>query len=76
MHSWFTRHEVHPHAANWRHEESILVRDDGALSMYYNAFDQHVYTVTELRRLLAASGLKVVNEFGAFRRDVASRRWG
>lgn len=72
----FTRHEVQPHAANWRHEESILVRDGENILMYYNAFDQYVYTVTELRRLLAAAGLRVVEELGGFRRELPPRGRG
>lgn len=72
----FTRHVVHPHEANWRHDESLLVRDGGEVSMYYNAFDQYVYTVRELHRMLETAGLKVVSEFGAFDREVAPRGRG
>jgi SAM-dependent methyltransferase len=72
----FTRHTVHPHEGNWRHEESMLVRDGGAVSMYYNAFNQYVYTVRELHRMLNAAGLTAVSEFGAFDREVAPRGRG
>jgi 2-polyprenyl-3-methyl-5-hydroxy-6-metoxy-1,4-benzoquinol methylase len=63
-----TRHLVRPHDGNWRHDESIIVRDRGEVSMYFNAFDQYVYTVREMTRLLAAAGLTIVEEFGSFDR--------
>lgn len=72
----FTRHIVHPHEANWRHEESLLVRDAGEVSMYYNAFDQFVYTTRELHELLWRAGLSVVSEFGSFDRRVPPRGRG
>jgi len=65
-----TRHLVRPHDANWRHDESIIVRDRGEVSMYFNAFDQYVYTVREMTRMLDSAGLTVVGEFGAFDHSV------
>lgn len=65
-----TRHLVRPHDANWRHDESIIVRDRGEVSMYFNAFDQYVYTVREMKWMLASAGLEVVGEFGSFDRAV------
>lgn len=44
--------------------------------MYYNAFNQYVYTVRELHRMLESAGLNVVSEFGAFDREVAPRGRG
>lgn len=66
-----TRHIVRPHAANWRHDESVLVRDGDTVRMYYNAFDQYVYTIREMHGMLARSGLNVVGEYGSFDRSVA-----
>lgn len=72
----FTRHIIRPHEANWRHEESLLVRDGGVVSMYYNAFDQYLYTVRELHRMLGEAGLWVVSEFSAFHREAPPRGRG
>ena len=64
---------VNGHSANWRNEETLLVRDDdGTVSMYENFFDQWVVTVPELHRLLADSGFGLVAEYGGFRRTPAS----
>lgn len=69
------RHLVNAHTANWRHEETILVREsDGEVSMYDDFFDQMALTGPELRHLLADAGLKVVEEFGSFRKETPSRR--
>lgn len=66
------RHQIRPHDANWRHEETIIVRDhEGQVSMFDNFFDQMVLTAPELRHRLAAAGLRVVEEFGSFRKDPA-----
>ncbi|MGH3670820.1 MAG: class I SAM-dependent methyltransferase, partial [Pseudonocardiaceae bacterium] len=44
----FIRHHVNAHSANWRHEETILVRNaDGVVSLYDNFFDQLVLTAPE-----------------------------
>jgi len=68
------RHFVDAHAANWRHEETILVREtDGQVAMFKNFFDQMVLTGPELRHLLEDSGLKVVDAFGNFWKDPAPR---
>jgi len=63
------RHQVNPHKANWRHEETLIVREsDGQVSMFKNFFDQMILTAPELRKLLADSGLSVVEEFGSFKK--------
>jgi SAM-dependent methyltransferase len=68
------RHAVNPHAANWRHEETIIVREaDGRVEMFKNFFDQMVLTGPELRHLLADSGLKVVETFSGFAKEPPSR---
>lgn len=72
----FTRHLVRPHEANWRHDESLLVRHGDKVEMYYNAFDQYVYTVRELHAMLDAAGMSVVAEYGAFDREVTPRSRG
>ncbi|MBB5157018.1 class I SAM-dependent methyltransferase [Saccharopolyspora phatthalungensis] len=66
----FIRHSLNAHEGNWRHEETMLVREqDGQLSMYENFFDQTVITAPELRRMLQEAGLKVVETFRNFRKD-------
>lgn len=68
------RHQVNPHLANWRHEETIVVRDStGTVSMYENFFDQMALTAPELERYLSMSGLAVSEVFGSFRKDPPSR---
>ena len=68
------RHLVNAHEANWRHEETILVRErDGGVSMYSNFFDQMALTGPELRHMIEDAGLRVVEEFGSFRKDPPSR---
>lgn len=69
------RHVVNAHEANWRHEETILVREtDGTVGMYANFFDQMVLTGPEVRHLLSEADLKVESEFGSFRKDPPNRR--
>jgi SAM-dependent methyltransferase len=69
-----TRHHVDAHAANWRHDETIIVRDgDKPLAMYENSFDQMVLTAPELTRYLGDAGLTVVEQFGSFRKDPPPR---
>jgi SAM-dependent methyltransferase len=69
------RHLVNPHEANWRHEETIIVRErDGRVAMYGNFFDQLALTAPELRNLLHNAGLRVVEEFSSFRKDPPSPR--
>jgi SAM-dependent methyltransferase len=59
---------INGHSANWRNEETLLVRDAaGVVSMYQNFFDQWVITAPELHRLLADSGFDLVGEYGGFR---------
>lgn len=72
----FTRHTVQPHDGNWRHEESLLVRDGNRINMYFNAFDQYVYTVRQLHRLLEEAGMRVVSTFGGFDRELPPRGRG
>jgi len=61
-------HVINGHSANWRNEETLLVRDAaGVVSMYQNFFDQWVITAPELHRLLADSGFDLVGEYGSFR---------
>lgn len=61
------RHRLDAHAANWRQEETILVRDEtGQVSMFKNFFDQSVLTGPELRHLLGDAGLSVVEEYGGY----------
>ena len=68
------RHFVNAHTANWRHEETIIVREtDGQLFMYKNFFDQMILTAPELRHLLEESGLTVVDEFGSFQKTRPSK---
>lgn len=68
------RHFVYPHTANWRHEETILVREtDGQVFMYKNFFDQLVLTAPELRHLLEDSQLSVVEQFGSFGKATPSK---
>ncbi|MBV8539725.1 MAG: class I SAM-dependent methyltransferase [Pseudonocardiales bacterium] len=60
---------VNAHTTNWRHEETIVVReDDGRVSMYGNFFDQWLVTAGDVRRALADSGLQLTAEYGSFRR--------
>lgn len=66
------RQSVNPHAATWRNEETLLVRDaDGQVSLYDNFFDQAVLTGPEVRELLADAGLAVTAEYGGFRKEPA-----
>jgi SAM-dependent methyltransferase len=68
------RQLLHPHNGTWRNDETLLVREpDGRVAMYENVFDQIVLTTPELRMMLRAAGLKIVDEFGSFRRDPVSR---
>jgi SAM-dependent methyltransferase len=68
------RHSINAHTANWRHEETIIVRDeDGQVSMFKNFFDQMVLTSPELCHLLEGSGLSVIDSFGSFWKDPTSR---
>ncbi|MEU3609684.1 class I SAM-dependent methyltransferase [Streptomyces sp. NPDC035033] len=68
------RQLIHPHTANWRNEETLLVRAaDGTVSLYDNFFDQAVLTGPEIRDLLAAAGLEVTAEYGGFRKEPAPR---
>jgi SAM-dependent methyltransferase len=68
------RHFVNAHTANWRHEETILVREtDGQVAMFKNFFDQMVLTGPELRHYLADAGLSVTGSFGNFWKDPAPR---
>lgn len=63
------RTQINAHTANWRNEETLLVRaTDGSVAMYENFFDQWVLTAPELRNLLSAAGLAVTDEYGSFRR--------
>ncbi|NEA56632.1 class I SAM-dependent methyltransferase [Streptomyces sp. SID13666] len=63
------RHAVNAHTANWRHEETILVREkNGQVSMYDNFFDQLALTAPELRQLLKDAGLSVTEEYGSFQK--------
>jgi SAM-dependent methyltransferase len=67
------RHFVNAHTANWRHEETILVREtSGEVLMYKNFFDQMILTAPEVRHLLKDSGLDVVEEFGSFQKTKPS----
>ncbi|MCO1575588.1 class I SAM-dependent methyltransferase [Crossiella sp. SN42] len=69
------RHMVNAHEANWRHEETLIVRQrDDQVSMYDNFFDQMALTAPELRNLLQCAGLEVVEEFGSFRKDPPARQ--
>ncbi|MEU7905264.1 class I SAM-dependent methyltransferase [Actinoplanes sp. NPDC049118] len=62
-------HRVDPHQANWRHEETIIVRDaDGVTRMYENFFDQMVLTAPEVTRYLQDAGFVVSDSFGSFRK--------
>ncbi|MFF5635766.1 class I SAM-dependent methyltransferase [Streptomyces sp. NPDC012825] len=66
------RQSLNPHAAIWRNEETLLVRDaDGRVSLYDNFFDQSVLTGPEVRELLADAGLTVTAEYGGFRKEPA-----
>ncbi|MBD0709685.1 MULTISPECIES: class I SAM-dependent methyltransferase [unclassified Streptomyces] len=66
------RQSINPHAANWRNEETLLVREhDGRVSMYDNFFDQSVLTGPEVRELLTEAGLRTVAEYGGFRKEPA-----
>ncbi|GAA4793347.1 MULTISPECIES: class I SAM-dependent methyltransferase [Streptomyces] len=64
------RQAINPHAANWRNEETLLVREsDGRVSLYDNFFDQAVLTGPEVRELLADAGLRIIAEYGGFRKE-------
>lgn len=66
------RQAINAHAANWRNEETLLVREsDGRVSMYDNFFDQAVLTGPEVRELLADAGLSVAAEYGGFHKEPA-----
>ncbi|MCW5254562.1 MULTISPECIES: class I SAM-dependent methyltransferase [unclassified Streptomyces] len=66
------RQAINPHAANWRNEETLLVRDrEGRVSLYDNFFDQAVLTGPEVRDLLDDAGLRTVAEYGGFRKEPA-----
>ncbi|MFI5793545.1 class I SAM-dependent methyltransferase [Streptomyces sp. NPDC051677] len=66
------RQSINPHAASWRNEETLLVREaDGRVAMYDNFFDQAVLTGPEVRELLADVGLTITAEFGGFRKEQA-----
>ncbi|GAA2218228.1 class I SAM-dependent methyltransferase [Streptomyces nogalater] len=66
------RQSVNPHAANWRNEETLLVRGpDGQVAMYDNFFDQSVLTGPEVRELLTETGFTVTAEYGGFRKEPA-----
>ncbi|SHH68167.1 class I SAM-dependent methyltransferase [Streptomyces sp. 3214.6] len=66
------RQSINPHAASWRNEETLLVREpDGRVAMYDNFFDQAVLTGPEVRELLADVGLKITAEYGGFRKEPA-----
>ncbi|GAA2092384.1 hypothetical protein GCM10009759_18040 [Kitasatospora saccharophila] len=66
------RQSINAHAANWRNEETLLVREaDGRVAMYDNFFDQAVLTGPEVRELLAEAGLVVTAEYGGFRKEPA-----
>lgn len=66
------RQVLNPHAANWRNEETLLVRKaDGEVAMYENFFDQAVLTGPEVRELLTEAGLVVTSEYGGFRKEQA-----
>ncbi|WP_169945861.1 bifunctional 2-polyprenyl-6-hydroxyphenol methylase/3-demethylubiquinol 3-O-methyltransferase UbiG [Microbispora sp. H11081] len=61
---------LNPRAANWRNEETLLVREaDGRVSMYDNFFDQAVLTGPEVRELLTGAGLRISAEYGGFRKE-------
>jgi SAM-dependent methyltransferase len=69
-----TRHHVDAHTANWRHEETIIVRDgDKPLAMFENSFDQMVLTAPEITAYLEDCGLTVVDRFGSFRKEPPAR---
>ncbi|MFJ3901304.1 class I SAM-dependent methyltransferase [Streptomyces sp. NPDC090025] len=64
------RQSVNPHAANWRSEETLLVRErDGRVALYDNFYDQAVLTGPEVRELLTEAGLRVRAEYGGFRKE-------
>lgn len=66
------RQSINPHAASWRNEETLLVREtDGRVAMYDNFFDQAVLTGPEVRELLADVGLTITAEYGGFRKEPA-----
>lgn len=66
------RQFINPHAANWRNEETLLVRTaDGTITMHDNFFDQAVLTGPEVRGLLAEAGLTITAEYGGFRKEPA-----
>ncbi|MER6996203.1 class I SAM-dependent methyltransferase [Streptomyces sp. NPDC000410] len=66
------RQSIHPHTANWRNEETLLVREaDGHVAMYDNFFDQAVLTGPEVRELLAEAGLTITAEYGGFHKEAA-----
>ncbi|MFJ6612822.1 class I SAM-dependent methyltransferase [Streptomyces sp. NPDC091289] len=66
------RQMINPHAANWRNEETLLVRAaDGTVALYDNFFDQSVLTGPEIGDLLTAAGLAVTAEYGGFRKEPA-----
>jgi len=65
----FIVHRVNPHAANWRHEETILVREvDGVVHMYENFFDQMVLTAPELVSYLEEAGFVISERFSSFKK--------
>jgi SAM-dependent methyltransferase len=68
------RQSVVPHAATWRHDEVLLVREkDGTVAMYDNVADQSVLTLPELRDMLGAAGLAVTALYGGFRKEPPPR---
>ncbi|MFG3496000.1 class I SAM-dependent methyltransferase [Streptomyces sp. NPDC047928] len=70
--SRLARQVINPHAAIWRNEEVLYVREsDGSVAMYDNFFDQTVLTGPEVRDLLTAAGLTVTAEYGGFRKEPA-----
>lgn len=63
------RTAINAHTTNWRHEETMVVReDDGRVSMYGNFFDQWLVTAVDVRRMFADAGLQLAAEYGSFRR--------
>lgn len=59
---------LNAHTTNWRHEETIIVRDDdGRVSMYGNFFDQWLVTAVDIHRMLVDAGFQLTAEYGSFR---------
>ena len=67
---------MQPLRAVWRHDETMVVSDNGSVAMFRNAFEQCVLTLPVVQQMLDDVGLRVVARYGGFDTEARPRARG